>query len=426
MAAVPSSTTTEQIEPPKSQPRTDGEKLAKLAGRPKRPLPFAQAAQMVRTFVEKPRTVDVASVLRDYFVVERSSDISPDVLDEFLIRIGLDQKDIAAIKAKLLGTRVWHEKYGLGRIILDQTSRDNVAVWMDCQTQMFFDRADLNFRDVSHPEHGKGFVCAVGGAKYHDPFACDPLTDEELAELTDGEIIVDFNVRGGKRRVNVGDVSITNLRGTTLHLRVWNQKYGVGRVLDYVDDWVVAQLDYSEEWCGPGVLNLCSVSHPEHGPGVVVAVGGASYPFDANLAEEELPDEELAEDGLIVDFGSHGGKRRVKATEVSTTKVCAVASKLLLEPCVAAATAPKPVIASALEKTNGTLGAELPNLAQFVDPALAPAVVPVPTTVAAQGPKPNPLETKNLALSVEVRENAQTTAEREASIDAFLRELGMI
>src|SRR4051812_4631768 len=100
---------------------------------------------------------------------------------------------------------------------------------MDCQTKMFFDRADLNCRDVSHPEHGKGSVCAVGRAKYHDPFTSDPLTDEELAELTEGEIIVDFNRGGGKRRVNVGDISITNLRGTTLHLRVWNLKYGLGR-----------------------------------------------------------------------------------------------------------------------------------------------------------------------------------------------------
>jgi hypothetical protein len=98
---------------------------------------------------------------------------------------------------------------------------------------------------------------------------------------------------------------------------------------------------------------------------------------------------------------------------VSTTNVCAVASKPLLKHCVAAATAPKPVIASALEKTyNGTLGAEPPpNPAQFADPALA--------AVAAQGL--NPLETENPALSVRVGENEQESAEREAMLDAIMQ-----
>ena len=199
-----------------------------------------------------------------------------------------------------------------------------------------------------------------------------------------------ISIGARQRRVNVGDVSITNLCGTTLHFSVWNEKYGLGRVLDYEDDSVLVQLNYSEMWFGQyAVLNLCSVSHPEHGPGIVVAVAGGSGHFDADLAEEGLPDEELVEGELIVDFGSRGGKRRVNATEVSTTNVCAVASKPLLKPCVAAATAPKPVIASALAKMhNGTPGAVPPNLAQFVDPALATAVVqvPKPSAVAAQGP----------------------------------------
>src|SRR5262249_25098989 len=59
---------------------------------------------------------------------------------------------------------------------------------------------------VSHPEHGDGFVLAVGGAGYNGYKA---LTDE-VAELSDGELIVSFG-RRGKRRVNAAEVSTTNL-----------------------------------------------------------------------------------------------------------------------------------------------------------------------------------------------------------------------
>jgi hypothetical protein len=105
------------------------------------------------------------------------------------------------------GHRVWHEEYGLGRVIVGEESGDHVAVWMDCQTEVWFKPADLKRSRVSHPEHGDGFVLAVGGAGYSGHGA---LTDEELAELSDGELIVSFG-HSSKRRVNAAEVSTTNL-----------------------------------------------------------------------------------------------------------------------------------------------------------------------------------------------------------------------
>jgi hypothetical protein len=53
---------------------------------------------------------------------------------------------------------------------------------------------------------------AVGGAEYGGHDDLHPVTDEEVAELADGELLVDF-YRCGKRRVNAAEVGTTNLCG---------------------------------------------------------------------------------------------------------------------------------------------------------------------------------------------------------------------
>jgi Helix-turn-helix domain len=110
-----------------------------------------------------------------------------------------------------LAHRVWDEKYGLGRVVLGSESEDGVEVWLDCQMEVFFQNpVDLKLFSVSHPEHGRGRVMAVGGAEYVGHNDLDPVTDEELAELADGQLLVHF-YRCGKRRVNVAEVSTTKL-----------------------------------------------------------------------------------------------------------------------------------------------------------------------------------------------------------------------
>jgi hypothetical protein len=164
--------------------------------------------------------------------------------------------------------------------------------------------------------------------------------------------------------------------------RVWDEKYGFGRVVQSGDDGVLVMLDdYTELAFDPARLKLFSVSHPEHGHGFVLAVGGAEYNSCNHMWEDAHADEELAEvaDGeLIIDFGRRG-KRRVNAAEVSTTNLCGVVSEPLPKLAPAAATAPKPVIASALEQaeksfTPGATAAEAPKPVPASQPPVNPAI----------------------------------------------------
>jgi hypothetical protein len=101
-AVALSITATKPTEPPMPHPMIGREAPAKAAARSRRPLSFADAAAMLRVFVETPRSFDVERVLQDYFSVEQSSDIPAEPLAELLTRIGLDEKGIAAIRTELL------------------------------------------------------------------------------------------------------------------------------------------------------------------------------------------------------------------------------------------------------------------------------------------------------------------------------------
>ena len=143
---------------------------------------------MLHVFAEDHALVDVKRVLQEYFCVERSSDIPAEALGELLIRIGLDEKGIAAIRTELqpgtlsaragplqakgrwfeVGADVSHQEHGsgYGRVVLGSESLaendGKVLVQFDDNEggehgpKLFIDPAQLQVTRIWHPIHGPG------------------------------------------------------------------------------------------------------------------------------------------------------------------------------------------------------------------------------------------------------------------------------
>jgi hypothetical protein len=188
-----------------------------------------------------------------------------------------------------LAHRVWHEKYGLGRLFLGSESEDGlVEVLLDCQMEAFFNPADLKLFTVSHPEHGLGNVMAVGGAEYGGYDDLHPVTDEELAELADGELVVEFWGRG-KRRVNAAEVITTNLCGGKAVARA-------------------APPPMKAPWFEPGA----SVSHREHAYSGCIVLGSESLADNDGKVLVQF-DDELG--------GGHGAKLFIDPAELKLRRI---------------------------------------------------------------------------------------------------------
>jgi hypothetical protein len=286
--------------------------------------------------------------------------------------------------AELKLTRVWHPKHGPGRF-LDKEADGEVIV--------FFDDKDGS----SHINAVELSPCVVLGKEFMSNSDCKVAWHPELGlgvivgEEENGKLIVVFDKNDGSARVNPAepstsaslpaksmaeikapDPAIASALGqvdrpftpgaiadetpmpappsptaSMLGVQIWDQKYGLGRVgvaQESGDNGVAVWFDdcQMEVFFDPADLKRTSVSHPEHGRGVVMALAGDGEP--------------------IVHFAN--GKRRVDATELRTTNLRGVVSDApKLGP--AADTASEHDIASALGQvpfTPGAIAAEAPKL----------------------------------------------------------------